>query len=118
MTILQCAVWHHSCTERGRKCSTRVYRPRNEALFCELVSYCGEIAALLASHLMRSESWREWDLVVGDGAQGMSWIHETDLNRLFERTLTNSTMQGNHIASSPYLPVLTLLWEHRRELSL
>jgi uncharacterized protein len=38
---------------------------------------------------------------VGSGTQGMSWIHETDMNRLFERALTNPTMQGAYIASSP-----------------
>ncbi|MEX2286398.1 MAG: NAD-dependent epimerase/dehydratase family protein, partial [Planctomycetaceae bacterium] len=39
---------------------------------------------------------------VGDGTQGMSWIHEADLNRLFERGLTDSTMQGAYIASAPH----------------
>jgi uncharacterized protein (TIGR01777 family) len=38
---------------------------------------------------------------VGSGTQGMSWIHEADLNRLFERALTNESMQGAFIASSP-----------------
>jgi len=38
---------------------------------------------------------------VGSGTQGMSWIHEADLNRLFERALTNNAMQGAYIASSP-----------------
>jgi NAD dependent epimerase/dehydratase family enzyme len=38
---------------------------------------------------------------VGCGTQGMSWIHESDLNRLFERALDNSSMQGVYIASSP-----------------
>jgi uncharacterized protein (TIGR01777 family) len=38
---------------------------------------------------------------VGTGQQGMSWIHETDLNRLFERGLTDASMQGAYIASSP-----------------
>ncbi|MEZ6056079.1 MAG: DUF1731 domain-containing protein [Planctomycetaceae bacterium] len=38
---------------------------------------------------------------VGSGTQGMSWIHEQDLNRLFERGLTNSRMQGVYIASAP-----------------
>jgi len=37
----------------------------------------------------------------GDGTQGISWIHETDLNRLFERALSNSSMQGAYIASAP-----------------
>ncbi len=39
---------------------------------------------------------------VGNGTQGMSWIHEADMNRLFERGLTNSAMQGTYIASAPY----------------
>jgi hypothetical protein len=38
---------------------------------------------------------------VGSGTQGMSWIHETDMNRLFERALFDSTMQGPYVASSP-----------------
>ncbi len=39
---------------------------------------------------------------VGSGTQGMSWIHEVDLNRLFERALTSSDMHGTYIASSPH----------------
>lgn len=38
---------------------------------------------------------------VGSGTQGMSWIHELDMNRLVERGLTESSMQGAYIASSP-----------------
>lgn len=38
---------------------------------------------------------------VGSGQQGMSWIHETDLNRLFDRALTDETMHGTYLASSP-----------------
>jgi len=38
---------------------------------------------------------------VGSGTQGMSWIHEADMNRLFERALTESLMQGAYIASAP-----------------
>ncbi|MBX7071596.1 MAG: TIGR01777 family oxidoreductase [Pirellulales bacterium] len=38
---------------------------------------------------------------VGSGAQGMSWIHELDMNRLFERGLYDSTMQGAYIATAP-----------------
>ena len=31
----------------------------------------------------------------------MSWIHETDLNNIFARAITNETMSGAHIVSSP-----------------
>ena len=38
---------------------------------------------------------------VGSGQQGMSWIHETDMNRLFEQAINDATMSGAYIASSP-----------------
>ncbi len=38
---------------------------------------------------------------VGSGRQGMSWIHEADMNRLFERALFDKGMVGEYIASSP-----------------
>ena len=38
---------------------------------------------------------------VGSGRQGVSWIHEADMNRLFERALTDSNMQGVYIATAP-----------------
>jgi len=38
---------------------------------------------------------------VGSGKQGMSWIHERDLNRIIERAICDSSMQGAYIASSP-----------------
>lgn len=38
---------------------------------------------------------------VGSGRQGMSWIHEVDMNRLFERSLTDDAMHGIYVASSP-----------------
>jgi len=39
---------------------------------------------------------------VGSGSQGMSWIHELDMNRLFERALLNTAMQGAYIATAPH----------------
>lgn len=39
---------------------------------------------------------------VGTGTQGMSWIHEFDMNRLFERALSDGTMEGIYIATSPH----------------
>lgn len=38
---------------------------------------------------------------VGSGKQGISWIHEIDMNRLFTRAITDSTMKGAYIATSP-----------------
>lgn len=39
---------------------------------------------------------------VGSGRQGMSWIHEVDMNRLFERGLSDESMRGVYVASSPH----------------
>lgn len=38
---------------------------------------------------------------VGSGVQGMSWIHETDLNNLFARAITDESMSGVYVASAP-----------------
>jgi uncharacterized protein (TIGR01777 family) len=38
---------------------------------------------------------------VGKGTQGMSWIHEQDLNGLFERAITDESISGAYIASAP-----------------
>jgi len=39
---------------------------------------------------------------VGSGKQGMSWIHETDMNRLFQRAIEDESMTGAYIASAPH----------------
>ncbi len=39
---------------------------------------------------------------VGRGTQGMSWIHEADLNRLFERAINDSSMRGVYLATAPH----------------
>lgn len=38
---------------------------------------------------------------IGSGTQGMSWLHEADMNALFLRALEDDTMQGAYITSSP-----------------
>ena len=54
---------------------------------------------------------------IGSGTQGFSWIHETDLNRLFERAITDASMQGTYIASSPNpVPQKQFMAELRRVL--
>jgi uncharacterized protein (TIGR01777 family) len=56
---------------------------------------------------------------VGSGAQGMSWIHELDLNRLFERALTDSSMRGTYNASAPNpLPQRDFMKRLRRSLGM
>lgn len=44
-----------------------------------------------------------WGLggTVGHGRQGISWIHEQDLNRIFGRALTNVGMKGAYMATAP-----------------
>jgi uncharacterized protein (TIGR01777 family) len=52
---------------------------------------------------------------IGTGTQGMSWIHETDMNRLFERALSDASMKGAYIASSPHpMPQREFMRELRR----
>lgn len=38
---------------------------------------------------------------IGTGSQGISWIHEADMTRLFERALNDTNMQGVYIATAP-----------------
>ncbi len=38
---------------------------------------------------------------VGHGQQGISWVHETDMNRIFIRAITDESMQGIYIAAAP-----------------
>lgn len=53
--------------------------------------------------LGRLASLARWGLggTIGHGRQGMSWIHEHDINRIFERALAEPTMSGAYIASAP-----------------
>ena len=38
---------------------------------------------------------------VGHGRQGISWLHQEDMNRIFCRTLTDPDMKGMYIATAP-----------------
>lgn len=38
---------------------------------------------------------------VGSGRQGISWIHELDMNRLFERAIFDGQMAGAYIGTAP-----------------
>jgi uncharacterized protein (TIGR01777 family) len=37
----------------------------------------------------------------GHGLQGISWIHERDMNRLFERAISDDSMRGVYISTAP-----------------
>lgn len=39
---------------------------------------------------------------VASGRQGISWIHEADLNRLFVRALQDAELRGPYVASAPH----------------
>lgn len=39
---------------------------------------------------------------VGSGQQGISWIHELDMNRLFEQAILDDRMAGAYIATAPH----------------
>ena len=38
---------------------------------------------------------------VASGRQGMSWLHQTDMNRIFERSIVDDSMTGAYIATAP-----------------
>ena len=38
---------------------------------------------------------------MGHGKQGISWLHETDMNRLFIRAITDESMNGVYVATAP-----------------
>lgn len=38
---------------------------------------------------------------VGSGRQGISWIHELDMNRLFARAIVDENMSGAYLATAP-----------------
>jgi uncharacterized protein (TIGR01777 family) len=40
---------------------------------------------------------------VATGTQGMSWIHEEDMNAIFARAIADHSMQGVYVASAPQL---------------
>ncbi|REK10787.1 MAG: epimerase [Planctomycetota bacterium] len=52
---------------------------------------------------------------VASGKQGMSWIHEHDLNRLIERAIDDASMHGVYLATAPHpVPQSTFMRELRR----
>lgn len=84
--------FHHACASRPIRpviLRTSFVIGRDRGAGCGALAKLGRLARLGLGG------------TVGSGKQGMSWIHETDLNRLFERALTDPVMQGTYIASSP-----------------
>ena len=53
--------------------------------------------------LSRLVALARWGLggKVGHGRQGISWIHERDMNRLLETALTDDSMRGAYLATAP-----------------
>ena len=38
---------------------------------------------------------------IGHGRQGMSWIQEEDMNRIFVRAISDDSMQGMYVVTAP-----------------
>jgi uncharacterized protein (TIGR01777 family) len=56
---------------------------------------------------------------IASGTQGMSWIHETDINRLFEKAIVDPAMQGMYIATAPNpVPQREFMRELRRAIGM
>jgi len=53
--------------------------------------------------LIRLVNLARWGLggTVGHGRQGISWIHEHDMNELFARAILHDQMQGAYLATAP-----------------
>lgn len=53
--------------------------------------------------LTRLSKLARWGLggKVSHGRQGISWLHEEDMNRLFVRAITNESMKGAYLATAP-----------------
>tara|TARA_R100000027_G_scaffold2734_9_gene2729 strand:+ start:33961 stop:34542 length:582 start_codon:yes stop_codon:yes gene_type:complete len=45
----------------------------------------------------------KWGLggTVGQGTQGMSWIHEEDMNRFFLQAISDESMEGAYLSTAP-----------------
>lgn len=54
--------------------------------------------------LPRLAAIARWGLggTVGTGRQGISWIHERDMNRLFLAALTDDSLHGTYVATAPH----------------
>ena len=57
----------------------------------------------MAVPCLGSLSWPggAWGGKVGHGRQGISWIHEEDMNRLFARAIADDDMNGSYLATAP-----------------
>lgn len=57
----------------------------------------------------QGDAWKKLKLItklgfggtLSTGTQGMSWIHEHDMNAIFERAIENDSMAGVYISSAP-----------------
>lgn len=57
----------------------------------------------------QGDAWKKLRLItklgfggtLSTGTQGMSWIHEHDMNAIFERAIENDSMEGVYISSAP-----------------
>ncbi len=93
----------HSLGGHGRKRFTTAPCRISERSFCGQALSSAVIPAPGAAHSHGFCRLSGLGLggTIGTGKQGISWIHEMDMNRLFERALADINMRGIYIATAP-----------------
>lgn len=84
--------WEAACLESVAKTATRLVILRTSFVL-------GKRGGALR-RLGKAARWG-FGGTVGHGQQGISWIHESDMNRLFTRSIADTTMRGMYIATAP-----------------
>jgi uncharacterized protein (TIGR01777 family) len=78
---------------------TRVSPPRTRQVILRTSFVLGRMGGALPRLAMLARYG--FGGTVGSGRQGISWIHEQDMNRLFERAMVDEHMSGAYLATAP-----------------
>lgn len=102
--------FHHGTSDHGN-CPTIVFEPcsllvrQNDAraFGAALILRTSFVLGRTGGTLKRLAALARVGLggTVGNGRQGVSWIHERDMNRLFLSAITDTSMSGAYLATAP-----------------
>lgn len=83
--------WEAACRQHAR--------PDQRVVFLRTSFVLGRTGGALS----RLATLARWGLggTVGHGRQGISWIHETDMNRVFVRALSNEAIRDAYVVTAP-----------------